>query len=128
MKLPRIGAVRTHESTRKLARHVEAGTARILAATLSHQRGRWHVSLSVELPDTGDDGTVTVLRADAAQVERASTRIVREHAIRSLDALHHLAVSPLAAVPLLEPGQRLGFVTRDDAQRAVAEALGFVSL
>ena len=51
VKLPRIGAVRTHESTRKLARRVEAGTARILAATLSHQRGRWHVSLSVELPD-----------------------------------------------------------------------------
>jgi uncharacterized protein len=83
--------------------------------------------LAVLATDTGDDGTVTVLRADAAQVERASTRIVREHAIRSLDALH-LAVAQLAAVPLLEPGQRLGFATRDDTQRAVAEALGFVSL
>jgi predicted nucleic acid-binding protein len=83
--------------------------------------------LAVVATDTGDDGTVTVLRADAAQVERASTRIVREHAIRSLDALH-LAVAQLAAVPLLEPGQRLGFATRDDTQRAVAEALGFVSL
>jgi uncharacterized protein len=83
--------------------------------------------LAVLAADTGDDGTVTVLRADAAQMERASTRIVREHAIRSLDALH-LAVAKLAAVPLLEPGQRLGFATRDDAQRAVAEALGFVSL
>jgi putative transposase len=51
VRLPRIGAVRTHESTRKLARHLEAGTARILAATLSHQRGRWHVSFSVQLPD-----------------------------------------------------------------------------
>src|SRR5688500_1433392 len=51
VKLPRIGAVRTCESTRKLARRVESGTARILSATLSHQRGRWHVSLSVELPD-----------------------------------------------------------------------------
>jgi putative transposase len=51
VKLPRIGAVRTCESTRKLARKLEAGTARILAATLSHQRGRWHVSLSVGLPD-----------------------------------------------------------------------------
>jgi putative transposase len=51
VKLPRIGAVRTGESTRKLARKLEAGTARILSATLSHQRGRWHVSLSVELPD-----------------------------------------------------------------------------
>ena len=49
--LPRIGAVRTHESTRKLARRVEAGTARIRSATLSHQQGRWHVSFSVEVPD-----------------------------------------------------------------------------
>jgi putative transposase len=49
--LPRIGAVRTCESTRKLARKLEAGAARILSATLSYQRGRWHVSLSVELPD-----------------------------------------------------------------------------
>ena len=51
VRLPRIGEVRTHESTRKLARRVEPGQARILSATLSHQRGRWHVALSVELPD-----------------------------------------------------------------------------
>ena len=51
VQLPVIGVVRTHESTRKLARKVEAGEARIRSATLSHQRGRWHVSFSVELPD-----------------------------------------------------------------------------
>lgn len=51
VRLPVIGVVRTCESTRKLARRVEAGTARIRSATLSHQRGRWHVSFSVELPD-----------------------------------------------------------------------------
>jgi putative transposase len=51
IQLPRIGQVRTHESTRKLARKVEAGIARIRSATLSWQRGRWHVAFSVELPD-----------------------------------------------------------------------------
>ena len=51
IRLPRIGTVRTHESTRKLARKVETGTARIRSATLSWQRGRWHVAFSVELPD-----------------------------------------------------------------------------
>lgn len=51
IRLPVIGAVRTHESTRTLARRIEAGTARIRSATLSYQRGRWHVSFSVELPD-----------------------------------------------------------------------------
>ncbi len=51
IQLPRIGQVRTHESTRRLARKVETGTARIRSATLSWQRGRWHVAFSVELPD-----------------------------------------------------------------------------
>ncbi|QYN31893.1 IS607 family element transposase accessory protein TnpB [Pseudonocardia sp. DSM 110487] len=51
VRLPRIGAVRTHESTRKLARKIETGQARIRSATLSWQRGRWHVSFSVELLD-----------------------------------------------------------------------------
>ena len=51
IRLPRIGTVRTHESTRRLARKVEAGIARIRSATLSHQRGRWHVAFCVELPD-----------------------------------------------------------------------------
>lgn len=52
VKLPRIGVVRTHESTRKLARHVERGTARIRSATVSLRAGRWFVSLSVEITRT----------------------------------------------------------------------------
>jgi len=43
--LPRLGTIRTHESTRKLARRVEAGTARILSATATRDAaGRWFVS------------------------------------------------------------------------------------
>ena len=49
VKLPRIGTVRTHESTRKLARHVERGTARIRSATVSCAAGRWFCSFSVEI-------------------------------------------------------------------------------
>ncbi|HEX4705223.1 MAG TPA: IS607 family element RNA-guided endonuclease TnpB, partial [Pseudonocardiaceae bacterium] len=49
VKLPRIGVVRTHESTRKLARHVERGTARIRSATVTHRGGRWLCSFSVEI-------------------------------------------------------------------------------
>jgi len=49
IRLPVIGAVRTAESARKLARKVETGHARIRSATLSFQRGRWHVSFSVEV-------------------------------------------------------------------------------
>ncbi|MFD8499710.1 IS607 family element RNA-guided endonuclease TnpB [Amycolatopsis sp. NPDC059657] len=52
VKLPRIGVVRTCESTRKLARHVEHDTARIRSATVSYQSGRWFVSFSVEITRT----------------------------------------------------------------------------
>ncbi len=45
------GTCRVTRSTHKLARRIEAGTARIRSATLSWQRGRGHVALSVELPD-----------------------------------------------------------------------------
>ena len=46
--LPRVGRIRVHESTRKLARRTEAGTARILSATLAEDSsGRWHVAFQV---------------------------------------------------------------------------------
>lgn len=44
--LPRLGTIKTHESTRKLARRVEAGRARILTATVRFERGRWLVSFT----------------------------------------------------------------------------------
>jgi putative transposase len=47
--LPRLGTVKTHESTRKLACRLEAGTARILSATVSRTAQRWFVSFTVEV-------------------------------------------------------------------------------
>jgi putative transposase len=47
--LPRLAAVRTHESTRKLARRLENGTARILSATVSRTAWRWFVSFAIEV-------------------------------------------------------------------------------
>src|SRR5215216_31542 len=49
VQLPRIGVLKTHESTRKLARRLEQGTARVLAATISRQADRWFVSFTVEV-------------------------------------------------------------------------------
>ena len=49
VQLPRIGIVKSHESTRKLARRLENGTARILAATISRRADRWFVSFTVEI-------------------------------------------------------------------------------
>ncbi len=77
--------------------------------------------------DTSTDGPITLLRADSDQVEHIATRIVSEHALRSLDAIH-LAVAELSARPLAEPGEQIGFASRDTAQRAVAEALGYIAM
>ncbi|MGI5326289.1 IS607 family element RNA-guided endonuclease TnpB [Actinomadura nitritigenes] len=50
--LPRLGTIATHESTRKLARRLENGTARTLSATVSRTAHRWYVSFTVHLDRT----------------------------------------------------------------------------
>ncbi|MGS2618721.1 IS607 family element RNA-guided endonuclease TnpB, partial [Micromonospora sp. LZ34] len=47
--LPRLGRLKLHESARKLARRLEAGTARILSATVRRDGGRWYVSFTCEV-------------------------------------------------------------------------------
>jgi putative transposase len=47
--LPRLGTIKLHESARKLARRLEAGTARILSATVRREAGRWHVAFTCEV-------------------------------------------------------------------------------
>ena len=47
--LPKLGVMRIHESTRKLASKVENGTARILSVTVSRTAQRWFVSFRVEV-------------------------------------------------------------------------------
>ncbi|PWR13987.1 transposase [Micromonospora acroterricola] len=47
--LPRLGRLKLHESARKLARRLDAGTARILSATVRCEGGRWHVSFTCEV-------------------------------------------------------------------------------
>jgi putative transposase len=49
VQLPRIGVLKTHESTRKLGRRLEQGTARVLSATISRTADRWFVSFTVEV-------------------------------------------------------------------------------
>jgi len=47
--LPRLGRLKLHESARKLARRLDAGTARIMSATVRRDGGRWHVAFTVEV-------------------------------------------------------------------------------
>ena len=49
VRIARIGEVKTYESTRKLFRHLERGTGRIVAATVSERSDKWQVSFTVEV-------------------------------------------------------------------------------
>ena len=79
--------------------------------------------LSLLDADVAVDGPVTVVTADQGEVEQGALRLVRAHAIRAMDAWH-LATASLLAPALTEPGEEVGFATRDAAQSAVAVLLG----
>ncbi|MDD7811558.1 type II toxin-antitoxin system VapC family toxin [Mycobacterium sp. CSUR Q5927] len=70
---------------------------------------------------------VAVLGARQERVEEDALALVRAHALRATDAWH-LAVAALVVPPLLEPGEQKGFASCDQAQRRVAELLGFVAI
>ncbi len=73
--------------------------------------------------DLGTDGPVTVVSADQTEVEERALHLVREHPLRTMDAWH-LAVAALTLPSLVEPGEDLGFASRDEAQSSVALSLG----
>ncbi|MGH3436628.1 MAG: RNA-guided endonuclease TnpB family protein [Sciscionella sp.] len=88
--LPRLGTIRVHESTRKLARRVKAGTARVLSCTVARDSaGRWHVAFQTLVQrsmrrrdnvgtsghpvvgvDVGVKDLLVVATGDGAKVER----------------------------------------------------------
>lgn len=72
-------------------------------------------------------GPVIVLGAPQDQVEQHALQLVHQHALRAMDAWH-LAVAAIVVPPLLEPGEPRAFASRDEAQRQVAEELGFVAI
>ena len=72
-------------------------------------------------------GPVIVVGAPQDQVEQHALQLVRRHALRAMDAWH-LAVAAIVVPPLLEPGEPRAFASRDEAQRQVAEELGFVPI
>jgi putative transposase len=102
--LPRIGRVRTQEPTTALLTRVEAGTARILSATVCHKGGRWFVSFTCE-------------------VERAIQKPGRPDAVVGVDAgVRNLAVLSTGEVmpaprPLRKAERRIARLNRQLARR-----------
>jgi putative transposase len=97
IQLPRVGILKTHESTRKLARRVEQGTARILAATITRTADRWFVSFTVEVQRAvpACNGKTSVVGVDVGirylAVLSTGTTVANAHALEhSLRKLRRL--------------------------------------
>jgi putative transposase len=127
--LPRIGRIRAHESTRKLARRMESGTARILSATVSCRAGRWYCAFQVIVAgkarpahsprcpqhvvgvDAGVKDLLVVATADGVEVDRIPAPRPLAAAQKRLRALQRRAArqrgpyDPAAQVPR-EPSKR----------------------
>lgn len=102
-------------------------TSALMRAHRSRRIADLDVLLAKLYEETSIAGPVTLVRSDALDAENAARAIVRHFAIRALDALH-LAIADQAARPLAEPGEDVGFASRDDGQRAAAAAMGFVTV
>jgi len=100
---------------------IEVSGALVRAA----RAGRGDEKGLLALLDADLTGPVIVLGAPQDQVEQHALELVRRHALRAMDAWH-LAVAALVIPALLEPGEPRAFASRDEAQRKVAEQLGFV--
>jgi len=74
--------------------------------------------------DLAAEGAVTVVTAPQVDVEEQALGLVRAHGIRALDAWH-LATAAIVSPALAEPGEDVGFASRDQAQSEVAATLGF---
>jgi predicted nucleic acid-binding protein len=72
-------------------------------------------------------GALTVVDVNQADIEGLAMAIVRSTGIRSLDAWH-LACARIALDQLAEPGEEVGFATRDAEQAAIAREMGFATL
>ncbi|MHB8247099.1 MAG: PIN domain-containing protein, partial [Acidimicrobiales bacterium] len=115
-----------HEAT-DLRAGLAAGVVHITRGGKRLMRNRLHLDeaglLELLDGDLGTDGPVTVVAADQEEVEERALHLVREHALRAMDAWH-LAVAALTLPSLVEPGEDAGFATRDEAQSSVAMSLG----
>ncbi len=104
---------------------VEVSGALVRAARAG--RAGEHQLLALLDADLAGDGPVVVVSAPQDDVERLALQLVRTHGVRAMDAWH-LATASLAFPGLAEPGEEIGFATRDGDQAKVAAHLGFVAL
>lgn len=106
--------------TSELAR-VELAAA-VRAAGRARRVPDWRALLDRVERDCGNDGPITLLELRPPAALATAHRLVLEHDLRSLDALH-LAVA-LEDARVVAGDEELVFVTRDRDQATAAAALG----
>ncbi|MGH2708210.1 MAG: type II toxin-antitoxin system VapC family toxin [Actinomycetota bacterium] len=106
--------------TSELAR-IELASA-IRGASRAGRLPGWRELLARIDADCGEDGPITLLALRPDVVLPAAYRLVLEHRLRTLDAIH-VAVA-VEECPILAEGGEVAFVTRDEHQAAAAGALG----
>lgn len=102
---------------------IEVSGALVRAA----RTGRSQAKGLLDVLDADLAGPVVVLAAPQQEVEEDALELVRRDGLRAMDAWH-LAVAGLTVPPLLDDGEQAAFATRDDAQRRVAERMGFTAI
>jgi IS605 OrfB family transposase len=91
VQVPRVGVLKTHESTRKLARRLEqGGSARIMAATITRDADRWYISFTVEVQRRmpASNGKPTVVGVDVG-IRNLAVLSTGEPSIPNPRALQH---------------------------------------
>jgi len=104
---------------------IEVSGALIRAARSHRHKADEQDLLTMLDVDLGAKGRVTEITVPQENVEEKALALVREHALRALDAWH-LAVAALTVPALAKPErEKIAFASRDEEQAAVAEELGF---
>jgi len=104
---------------------IEVSGALIRAARAGRSETDEQGLLATLNADLDADGRVTELTVPQENVEEKALELVREHALRALDAWH-LAVASLTVPALAAPDKdEIAFASRDEDQATVAEELGF---
>jgi len=104
---------------------IEVSGALIRAARAGRSEADEQGLLATLNADLDADGRVTELTVPQENVEEKALELVREHALRALDAWH-LAVASLTVPALAAPDKdEIAFASRDEDQATVAEELGF---
>ena len=102
-------------------------TGALIRAATSHRGDREALLAAFEEDVSEVSGTLTVVDAEQAEIERIALDLVRTSGIRSMDAGHR-ACPPLARGHPSARGAERGAAPRDAAQAAVARDLGLLVL